>query len=148
MAKIDFLDDLIEFAEGASIYIKLAVKALEFLAMIFPEAAKAIRDWVVEFFDLFDKETEDGTPPTPDIKAAAEDTVVARVMEEFHGSDSLVQESWARSIANLFVYIIGAQRYGEEHAKMEKAVLKGYASTSEDVRNAANTHAGFKLFGV
>ena len=148
MAKLDFLDDLIEFAEGASIYIKLAVKALEFLAMIFPDAARAIRDWVVEFFDIFDKETEEGNPPTPVVKSAAEDVVVARAMEEFHGSDTLIQESWARSIANLFVYIIGAQRYGEETEKMEKAVLKGYASTSEDVRNAANTHAGFKLFGV
>lgn len=145
---LGFLDDLVEFASKSSIWIQLAVKALQFLAMIFPDAAKKIREMVVDFFDLFDQQTEEGTPPTLDEKKSAEDTVVATIEEEFHGSGSLIPKSWIKAVTNNMVYVIGAMRYGEEHDRNALARTKGYMSTTEDVKAIAKQiDPALKLFG-
>lgn len=146
---LDFLDDIVEWAETASWYMQLIVKALTFVASIFPEAARMIREMVENFFDLFDKKEADTGEPVPvEEKRAAADEVADTVAAKFHGSGSLINESWLRYVTNMFVDILGAMRYGEDFARIEKAALKGYMSTSEDVRNAAKTHAAWKLFGV
>jgi len=145
---LSFLDDIVAWAAGASWYMQVIVKVLTWLAAFFPEAAATIVQRVKDFFDLFDKKRENGEEVTRAEKLAATDTIVAEIQGEYHGSDPLISESWIRGFISYCVEVIGAMRYGEDIPRIEKAVLKGYMSTSEDVRNAAETHAGFKLFGV
>lgn len=145
---LSFLDDIVKWAATASWYMQVVVKALTWLAAFFPEAAAKIVQRVTEFFDLFDKKRAEDGEVTREDKLGATDIIVGEIQEEFHGSGSLISESWIRGFISYAVEVIGAMRYGEDTVRQEKAVLKGYMSTSEDVRNAANTHAGFKLFGV
>lgn len=146
---LSFLDDIVAWASTASWVMQMAVKALTILASLFPKAAEEIKNFVIGFFDLFDKkEAEEGIPATKEEKLAATDEIVMMIQTKYHGSGSLISESWIRAIVALFVDVIKAMRYGENTARNEKAVLKGYMSTSEDVQRAAQTHAGFKLFGV
>lgn len=146
----DFLDDIIEWSKRpeVSLILKLTVKALIILANLFPEPARSIMQLVLGFFDKFDAQAAKGVNvPLPEKRAATE-TVVTQTLAEYHGSGSLLSESWVRAMTALFVDVLGSMRYGEDFAKLEQAQIKGYASTSEDLQNAAKTHAALQLFGV
>lgn len=146
---LDFLDDIVAWAEHASLIMQAAVKVLTMMASWFPVVALKIISMVSGFFDLFEKkEKETGEPVPKEEKRDATETIVSEVLNEYHGSGSLISESWIRGFTGFAVFVLKAMRYGEDAVRNEKAVLKGYMSTSEDVQRAANTHAGFKLFGA
>lgn len=146
----DFLEDIIEFSKRpeVSLILKLTIKALIILANLFPEPARSIMQMVLGFFDEFDSRMAKGESVTLTEKRQATETVVASTLAEYHGSDSLLSESIVRAMTGLFVDILGSMRYGEDFVRLEKAQIKGYASTSEDLQNAAKTHAALRLFGV
>lgn len=147
---LDFLDDLVAYASTASIVIKAAMKALLSLVTLFPIVATFIRENVEKWFDVFDQKKAEGADDAviETLKGVAEGDVIAKTMEEFHGSGSLISRGIIKAIIALFVRVIKAKRYGEDIERNEKAALKGYMSSSEDVRNAERTHPAFKLFGV
>jgi len=147
---LDFLDDLVSYANTASIFIQAIMKALLSLVALAPRVAEFVREGVEKWFGIFDQKKAEGVDDSviEELKTKAHADVTASTMAEFHGSGSLISKGIIEAMIKLFVQIIKAKRYGEDVHRNEKAILKGYVSTSEDIRNAENTHAGWKLFGA
>lgn len=147
---LGFLDDLVSYANTASLFIKALMKGLLSLVALAPTVAEFIREGVEKWFDIFEQKKSERVDDSviEELKAKAHSDVVASTMAKFHGSGSLISKSVIEAMIKLFVEIIKAKRYGENIERNEKAVLKGYISTSEDIQNAEKTHSALKLFGA
>ena len=147
---LDFLEKIVAWAQRpeVSLLLRATVKVLVILASFFPGPAYAIMQMVEKAFDGIDKQREQGIEVSLEQKRSYTENIVDVALAEYHGSGSLLPEWWIRQITAAFVGVLGGMRYGEDFTRMQAAELKGYMSSSEDVRNAAKTHAGFKLFGV